>query len=187
MPHSSSPTMWLVDSCEDPGGERPSRPAPKVTVRWHGGLLPLHTDPGGFLHPVLGSSANHHTHTHTHTHLHTHIHMRVHTPPTCTHSHTYIHTCIREHTHAHIYMCAHAHARTHTHNPWPKQAGGSSGRVSSGTSPAVTTGRYLPHPDPAREQGQVRHLLCARPVSPASPGISQARVGRCLGPKEGLG
>lgn len=120
MPHSSSPTMWLVDSCEDPGGERPSRPAPKVTVRWHGGLLPLHTDSGGFLHPVLGSSANHHTHTHTHTHSHTHIHMCVHTPPTCTHSHTYIHTCIREHTHAHIYMCAHAHARTHTHNPWPK-------------------------------------------------------------------
>lgn len=184
MPHSSSPTMWLVDSCEDPGGERPSRPAPKVTVRWHGGLLPLHTDSGGFLHPVLGSSANHHTHTHTRTHIYTCV--CTHHPHVHTHTHTYTHAYVN--THMHTYTCVHMRTHAHTHTTLGlRQAGGSSGRVSSGTSPAVTTGRYLPHPDPAREQGQVRHLLCARPVSPASPGISQARVGRCLGPKEGLG
>lgn len=128
------------------------------------------------------------THTHTRTHTRTHIYTCVctHHPHVHTHTHTYTHAYVN--THMHTYTCVHMRTHAHTHTTLGlRQAGGSSGRVSSGTSPAVTTGRYLPHPDPAREQGQVRHLLCARPVSPASPGISQARVGRCLGPKEGLG
>lgn len=63
----------LVDSQEDLGRDQPCRPAPRDTVRWHGGCCPLHTDLRD-LSPVPGSSANHQRQTDRHTLTHTDTH-----------------------------------------------------------------------------------------------------------------